>query len=146
MGKRKALVVAAVLGTTLVAGAVAEAAVKSGSYAGTNSEGGSATLKISGHKLEQLKTQIGYNGKCGQGGGPGYGINVKRVTIKPSGTFSARITLISMFKGVASEPASLKGKASGNTVTGKIVDMSPVLLNAKCNGYTETFTTKRKTG
>lgn len=144
MRTHRRLAAVAGAGTLLLGGAIAQAAVRSGSYSGLTSEKIPITVTISGHKLKNLKTEIGYNGRCGQGGGPGYNINAKQVTIKSNGTFSARITLVGPVKSVPNEPATLKGKASGNTVTGKIVDQSPFLKTAKCNGYTETFTVKRK--
>lgn len=146
MVRNRALAAIAALGTTLIVGSIASAAVKSGSYTGTNSEGGTVTLKITGHKLEQLKTDIGYDDKCGAGGGPGYAVDANRVTITNKGKFSARVKLVSFDTGVATVPGSLTGKATGDKVTGKIVDMSADLLHAKCNGYIETFSAVPKAG
>lgn len=144
MGRERRLPGLIVTGlTALLAGAaIAEAAAKAGSYAGTTSEHQAVTLKISGHALKALKTDIGYNGKCGQGGGPGYSIDVARVELGSKGSFSATIVLHSPnLKAAANRRATLTGKASGSTVRGKIVGVK-FTFNG-CNGYTETFTAKR---
>jgi hypothetical protein len=129
----------------LIDGALAQATtkpvtVKSGAYSGTTSEKQAVTFTISGHTLSNFKTEIGYNGHCGQGGGPGYTITVKRVRIHANGAFLAKITLVGPVAAVKSAPGTLQGKASGGKVTGKIVDTSSYFTPGTCNGYTETFT------
>lgn len=126
----------------LCGAAIGEAAARSGSYSGTTSEHVQVTLKVSGHSLRAFKTVIGYNGKCGQGGGPGYTIDVARVALKSNGSFSARIVLHSPnLKLTKNRRADLTGKASESTVRGKIVGVK--FTFSGCNGYTETFTAKR---
>jgi hypothetical protein len=126
--------------TALLAGAaVADAAVTSGSYSGTTSERIPVTLTVSAHALKNLKTQIGYNGKCGQGGGPGYTIDASKVTLKSNGSFSATIVLHSFnLKATKNRTAKLTGKASGSSVHGTIAGQG--FTFSGCNGYTETFT------
>jgi hypothetical protein len=131
--------------TLLVGAGLAEAGVvkvNAGSYSGQTSEKIAISFKITGRSIENLQTSIGYNGKCGQGGGPGYTISVSKMKIQSNGSYSAKITLKGPVAAVKSSPGTLKGKASGSTVTGKIVDSSTAKFS--CNGYTETFTAKRK--
>jgi hypothetical protein len=130
--------------TALLAGAaIADAAVTSGSYSGTTSERIPVTLTVSAHALKNLKTQIGYNGKCGQGGGPPYTIDVGTVALKSNGSFSETIVLHSFnLKAVKNRKAKLTGKASGSTVHGTIAGQG-FTFNG-CNGYTETFTASKR--
>jgi hypothetical protein len=108
-----------------------------GSYRGPTSESQPIGFAISGRKIQQLHTTIGYNGKCGQGGGPGYSISAGGVKINAKGKFSATVTLLPPVKSIPNAKGSLTGTASGSTVHGKIVDLKTA--HFKCNGYTETF-------
>jgi hypothetical protein len=110
--------------------------VSAGSYSGQSSEHQAVTLTVVGRAIKNLKTTIGYNGKCGQGGGPGYSIDAK-ASIKNNGTFSANITLAGIVSAIKSVKGKLTGKASGSKVTGTIEDLSTAKF--KCNGYVETF-------
>ena len=129
----------ALIGAGLAQASGKPVAVKAGKYAGTNSESGTVTFTISGRAIDHFKTDIGYNGKCGQGGGPGYTISVNGVSIAKNGTFSKKITLVGIAKSIGSVAGTLTGKASGSTVTGTIVD-TKLQKPGQCNGYTETFT------
>jgi hypothetical protein len=140
--------VAAVAVTALAGGALAQAAsktvpVKAGSYSGTSSESAAVTFSITGRAIGKFKTTIGYNGKCGQGGGPGFTILANGVAIASNGTFSKKITLVGPVKSVPNHSGKLTGKVSGTTVTGSIIDET---LNkpGQCNGYTETFSASLK--
>jgi hypothetical protein len=116
--------------------AVAAEAVITGTYFGTNSEHGTVTFKVvaGGTAITGFKTDLGYNGKCGQGGGPGYNVSVSRIAIPASGKFAKKTTLkVLTFHA----PGEVSGKASGDRVTGKVVQF----LHGKPNKcYTETFT------
>ena len=107
-----------------------------GSYTGTTSEHIPVTLKVvdGGHAITQFKTQLGYNGKCGQGGGPGYHVVISRIAVPASGKFSKKTTLkLLQFHA----PGEVSGKAAGSRVTGTVVQF----LHGKPNKcYTETFT------
>ncbi len=127
-------------------GALAEAAskpvkVRSGNYKGTTSENIAVTFKIKNRTIKSFSTSIGYSGACGQGGGPGYTIEAKKITIKRNGKFSAHVTLVGPVKSVKNVKGSVTGKAKGSSVSGRIVDLA--LQHAKCNGYTETFLATR---
>ncbi len=139
----KKLISLIVLGAVLVLAAIAQAAIKSGTYTGQTSERISVTLRIRGHTLKSLKTEIGYDGKCGQGGGPGYTIDAKNITIGKHGKFSAHIKLFGPVASVKTDPGTLTGTASGNQVHGRITDTRIAKLS-KCDAYTETFTATHK--
>jgi len=138
--RRRRLAAALGAGVVLAAAGAASAAnhVTTGSYSGTTSERIAVTFKVAsgGHAITNFKTQIGYNGKCGQGGGPGYNVVISRIEISPSGSFSKRTTLkLLQFHA----PGEVSGKASGDKVTGKVVQFLHGKVN-KC--YVETFTAR----
>jgi hypothetical protein len=118
--------------------AVAADHVDTGTYFGTTSEHGAVTFKVvdNGAAITNFRTQIGYNGKCGQGGGPGYNVVISRIAIPANGKFSKKTTLkILTFHA----PGEVSGKASGRKVTGKVVQF----LHGKPNRcYVETFTAR----
>jgi len=74
--------------------ALAVSAPPSGHYVGVTSEHGAVSLSVSAnHKLVTgFVTRIGYNGRCGQGGGPIYRISVARMAIGKGESFSAHTT------------------------------------------------------
>jgi hypothetical protein len=128
----------ALVGCTMLATAgvaLAATPLGTGRYFGATSEHESVTFTVVSHgtALTNFKTTLGYNGKCGQGGGPGYNVNVARIAIPASGKFSKKTTLK---LGSLHAPGQVSGTASGFKVTGKVVQF----LNGKPNKcYTETF-------
>ena len=138
--RRRGVVVLLGAVVALLAASAAFAAnhVTTGSYAGTTSERLAVTLKVvsGGHAITNFKTQLGYNGKCGQGGGPEYNVVISRIEIPASGKFSARTTLkLLQFHA----PGEVAGTASGTKVTGKVEQFLHGKVN-KC--YVETFTAR----
>lgn len=133
----------------LLGAAIAEASgktvkVKAGTYSGMNSEHSPVSFKIVGRTINGFATQVGYNGSCGQGGGPGYQIRVKRTAIAKNGTFSTKITLVGPVKSVKNQKGMLSGKVSGGKVSGKIVDLTVEHGTGFCQkGYNETFSAAR---
>ena len=137
------------LGLTLpfILTAVALAAKKPphnpGNYVGTSSEGSPVTFKVSkgGTSIQSFKTAIGYNGKCGQGGGAPYEIVVGRIPIK-----RGRFSIAKTFKGPVASIPSKKGKVtgtfSGSTVAGTVV--VNVSTFHGCSAYSETYTATLK--
>jgi hypothetical protein len=112
--------------------------VTTGSYTGTTSEHIAVTFKVvsGGHAITNFKTEIGYNGKCGQGGGPGYNVVISRIAIAANGKFSKKTTLkLLQFHA----PGEVSGTASGSKVTGKVEQFLHGKVN-KC--YVETFTAR----
>ena len=118
--------------------------VKSGSYKGMTSEKNAVTFKISHRKIQSFSTTDGYNGTCGQGGGPGFTIKASGIKIKANGTFSASVTLVGPAAAVPNHKGRLTGKASGGRVTGKIKDLTLASGSGTCKtGYDETFSARK---
>ncbi|HEX7609029.1 MAG TPA: hypothetical protein VF380_00020 [Solirubrobacteraceae bacterium] len=128
----------------LACGAVlAIASVRSGKYSGLTSEGGPVTLTAAagGRTITHFKAVLGYNGKCGQGGGPALTAAPASMTVQAGGSFSKDVTL--SLTGIANpihEPGRVFGKATGSKVTGTVEQFLHGKVN-KC--YVETFTAKR---
>jgi hypothetical protein len=123
--------------TLLVTAGVAAAAtpLSVGKYFGSNSEHNTVTFKAVSHgtAITGFKTTLGYNGKCGQGGGPGYNVSIAKIAIPANGKFSKKTTLR---LGSLHAPGQVSGTASGFSVKGKVVQF----FNGKPNKcYTETF-------
>jgi hypothetical protein len=132
---------ALVLAAMLVFGAaLAVASSRGGKYAGKTSEGGPATLTIAanGRTITHFKAVLGYNGKCGQGGGPGLTASPTTISISAAGRFAKNVTLT-----LASlhDPGRVFGRVSGGKVTGTIEQFLHGSVN-KC--YVESFTARRK--
>jgi hypothetical protein len=138
---RSGSVLAALLASTLLFGAaLAVAAVKAGKYSGVTSEGGPVTLTISANKktITHFNATLGYNGKCGPGGGPGLTAAPASLTIGAGGSFGKDLSL-SIANG-EHEPGRVFGKVSGSKVTGTVEQSLHGKVN-KC--YVETFTAQR---
>ena len=135
---RLAVSLGAAVALLTASAALAANRVSTGSYSGTTSEHGPVTLKVvsNGHAITNFKTTLGYNGKCGQGGGPGYNVVIPRIEISPRGKFSKR-TRLKLLQFHA--PGEVMGSASGHKVTGKVIQF----LHGKPNKcYVETFTAR----
>ena len=134
---------AAVLALLVCGAVLAMASAKPGKYRGLTSEGGPVTLTVAqGAKtITRFHGVLGYNGKCGPGGGPGLTAAPASMTIGAGGSFSKNVTL--SLTGIANpihDPGRVFGKVSGSTVTGTIEQFLQGKVN-KC--YVETFTAKR---
>ena len=140
---RSGRVLVVVVTVVLVFGAtLALGAVKAGKYAGTTSEGGPVTLTIaaSGKAITHFDAILAYNGKCGQGGGPGLTAAPATISIGQGGSFSENVRL-TLHAGVSiNDPGRVFGRASGSKVTGTIEQFLKGKVN-KC--YVETFTVHR---
>jgi hypothetical protein len=137
---RGAIAIALILSLVLAAVALAaKKAPKPGTYAGTSSEKSPVTFKVSkgGASIQGFKTTIGYDGKCGQGGGPGYTVAVGRIAIK-NGSFSIATSFKGPVASVPSKQGKVTGKFSGNTVTGT-VGIPSLTVKKICPAYTETY-------
>lgn len=133
----------AVMSVLLSAAAVAAAAVQAGSYAGLTSEKSAVSFKIAGHAIKNFRTTLGYNGSCGQGGGPAFTVSVASVKIGPKGGFSAHITLRGPVAAVKPTPGTLKGKVTTGAVHGTIRATKLSFKNCPAP-YRETFSATRK--
>lgn len=118
---------------------------KAGAYSGTTSESEpvSFTVAAGGTSVSALKASLGYNGKCGQGGGPGFAIDVAKASLSKSGTFTATTTGTA---GSAKGAITIDGTISGGSAHGTIIEPKPYFTcrapNQKVNPYSETFTAK----
>ena len=143
-GRARCALALALAALLLLGAAVAGANIKAGKYAGTTSEKGPMTLTIAsgGKKITHFRAILGYNGKCGQGGGPGLTAAPASITIGARGSFSANVTLsLSGISTPIHEPGRVFGKVSGSKVTGTIEQFLKGKVN-KC--YVEAFTARRK--
>lgn len=127
-----------------VAQAATAKAPKAGTYEGTSSEKGPVSLKVGngGHAVVSFKTDIGYDGKCGQGGGPGFEPAISKAAIK-KGRFSATVT----FKGEVPSVPAKKGKVTGRFSNGKVtgtVVIPSLKSTSGCLSYSETYSASWK--
>jgi hypothetical protein len=145
--RRARRVTAIVLLLSLALATVALAKVKApkaGTYEGASSEKGLVTLKVAkgGIAVVSFKTAIGYDGKCGQGGGPGFEPTITNAPIK-KGRFSVTVTFKGEVPSIPSKKGKVTGKFSGSTVTGTVV--IPSLKTATgCLSYNETYSASWK--
>jgi len=130
--------------------AVAQAAVKtvivaSGNYAGKTSERDTVTFKIARREIINFSTYDGYNGSCGQGGGPSFRISVakRNIPINAAGKFSTGITLLAPVPTVHNDAGTLTGTVAGGRVTGTIVNVTQEHRKFCTRGYNETFTAQK---
>lgn len=139
-------VVCALLAASAVALAASHA-VKSGHYSGTTSEGQPISFKVSadGKRVLKFATFIGYDGKCGAGGGPGYSVKVQSIAINSSGHFaaSAKGTLKGAAVKVKPIKVRISGHLSGKSGSGSVKKTGAgshcAPPNQKKNPYAETF-------
>ena len=148
--KRRVLVMLVLVVLVLSAAAAAEAAartvnVTSGNYAGKTSERGAVTFKVAHRRIIGFLTYDGYNGSCGQGGGPGFKISITKrsIPINAAGKFSTGITLQGPVRSVPNDIGTLSGSVAGSRVTGKIVNLTQEHHTVCKHGYNETFTAKK---
>ena len=122
---------------TVVCAGAAFAAYNPGNYTGTTSEHQPVSFQIKGATVVSFKATLGYNGKCGPGGGPTYNVRASSIVIGGGGKFAKNVTL--RFNSMTA-PGQIKGVASGSRVTGGIVQF----LHGKPNRcYSESFTANR---
>lgn len=143
-------IVAIALFTFGVAGVAVAKAPSKGSYQGLTSENIAVTFRVpaGGKSILNFTTALGYNGKCGQGGGPGFEINVKSIHVS-HGKFSAT-TKGTLHASVVVNPITVKisGNISGKKATGTVAETGGknqcTTLNKGANPYSETFTASTK--
>jgi hypothetical protein len=118
--------------------------VQSGSYEGTTGKTGGAsvtfTVAANGKRILGFSTSLGYNGKCGQGGGPGFEIKVASMAISKKGAFSAKTTGTFPAAGVKSIKVSVSGHISGSKASGTVLEPGDRCSSSSANPYSETFT------
>jgi hypothetical protein len=120
-----------------------------GSYSGVTSKPGGVpvtfTVSANGKKVLSFSTQLGYDGKCGQGGGPGYEVKVKSMAITANGAFSATVKGTFPVAAAKVKPVKVKvsGHISGGAASGVVfVPGDKCSNNSHENPFSETFTAK----
>ena len=130
---------------SVTAAAQASKSPRSGKYVGKSSGAAagpiSFTVSAGGKKITSFTGTLGYNGKCGQGGGPDFTFKVPAMTIAANGSFSA--TTQGKDKA-AKGTIQIKGIISKQSAHGTIVEPKPFFAcrapQQKVNPYSETFT------
>lgn len=133
-----------------VAGTAVAKAPTKGSYQGLTSESIAVTFKVpaGGKSILNFTTALGYDGKCGQGGGPGFEISVKSIRVS-HGKFSAT-TKGTLHASVGVTPIEVKisGHISGKKASGTVAETGGknkcTTVNKGANPYSETFTASTK--
>jgi hypothetical protein len=151
--RARGLLALALLGALLVcaAAAAAKAPVKGAKYTGVTSSPGSSpvtfAVSANGKRILKFTAHLGYNGKCGQGGGPTYEVKAGSIPIRAGGKFSATTKGTLSGTALAVKPVTVKisGRISGRTAIGSVVE--PGGLRCKtthkgANSYSATFTAK----
>ena len=141
------------LGSALVLVSLAAAAhgsaksPKSGEYVGKSSEASPVTFIVSpgGDKITSFVGTLAYNGKCGQGGGPGFSLKVSTIPITSGGHFSVTTQGVdNATKGTI----RITGIVSSRSAHGSIVEPTPFFKcsppHQNVNSYSETFTASTK--
>jgi len=149
---RRWLLPTAVVAAFLTTAAVAFAAIGTGSYSGQTSEHVAVTFKVvkKGHparlKVKSFSTQVGYNGKCGQGGGPAYVVKANSIPVNSHGNFSK--VVLAKFSTGASSGVKFKihGHLSGSSATGSVAAKGQHCLppHQKKNPFSVTFSATKQ--
>jgi hypothetical protein len=123
---RRAVAAALVFAVSLAGVAAATGPARGRTYKGTTTPGGQAVsfkVSSSGKSVVNFTTTLGYDGKCGQGGGPAYNVRAASIPLHRDGTFKGsgtgtlgplkpvRITVSGTIKGrrasgIVEEPAA----------------------------------------
>lgn len=141
---------ACVPGALLVWGAsIAVAAVVPGTYRGLTSERIEVKFKVSSdrHHILGFSSYVGYNGKCGSGGGPSFLIKVKSIPLSRAGNFVATTRATGPVASVQPTTVKVSGHVSGRKASGKILDLTIskcVSVHPGAPSYSATFTASAK--
>jgi hypothetical protein len=138
----------AALALALLAASALAGVKKGATYRGTTSEQRQAvSFKVSsnGRKILNFVTRLGYNGKCGQGGGPSYEVHVPSMSITSGGSFKGKVA-VSL--GPSQASVSVSGRIKGSKAGGVVEDPAALRCtsqpNLGANSYRETFLAKAK--
>jgi hypothetical protein len=139
------IVFVAVALTASVLAVDAFAAPTKGSYTGTTSEKSPITFKVVGKRVKAITSSLGYDSKCGPGGGPGFSFVAPSAAIGADGHFSVTVTA---HAGTAKGIIKISGVISGHSAHGTIIEPTPYFTchppNQHVNPYSETFVAKAK--
>lgn len=152
MSRQPVILVAIVIGAAaLSATALASAPeVKTGRYAGTNSEKGTVAFKVADHgkRVTGFTTTDGYNQMCqfsgGVGGIPTFTVRPPTMKITKSRTFSSTVkATLGGFSGTF----KVKGKLASGKARGTVTEVGATCGTGASNpttpDYLETFTAAR---
>ena len=138
----------AIPATLLASAAVAwaTAPAKNKTYSGTSSERSPLSFKVAsnGKHVTSFATTIGYNGKCGAGGGAPFVVKAASISIA-NGSFHKRVTAHGPpGSQVPARKFDVSGKFSGKggkTAKGTVaaVNLHCLPPNARKNPYSETY-------
>jgi hypothetical protein len=138
---------ACMLGALLLCGVgVAVAAVKAGTYTGITSEKEKISFKVSSDRRHILgfTVYLGYNGKCGQGGGPSFKVKTGSIALTSHGSFTLKTKAAGPVASVKPVPVRISGRISGRRASGNVVDLSAFKCSNGANPYAESFTAQAK--
>jgi hypothetical protein len=151
------IALAALLAALLPAAVVAARSrpVKGGTYRGKATlkgatrtiEGPAVTFKVSrnGKKILNFTSTLGYDGKCGQGGGPAYAVRAQSIPLARNGGFKGHAT--GTLGTLHPVTIDVSGRIQGRTAHGTIVEPKALCVgapNAGAKAYLEQFTAKAK--
>jgi hypothetical protein len=141
----------ALIAASAIAAASAVAAggpVKGATYKGrlvqkNGSEPVSFKVARDGKHVLQFTTRLGYNGNCGQGGGPSYEVHVPSIGLSHSGAFKTT-TLVKLggFHATLLISARINGRTASGVVEEPKVHCLPPHADAK--PYQASFTARVK--
>jgi hypothetical protein len=117
--------------------------VKGASYAALSRQGEPLSFKVSssGKQVQGFSTFLGYNGACGQGGGPAYTVKAGTISIR-SGRFSTTTTGKGPIASVKSIRVHIQGSFSGRSATVTVAELGIHCPRSSKNPYSETFAAK----
>ena len=126
----------------------AAAATATRTFSGTTSERIAVSFEVVGKHVVAFSTSLGYDGKCGQGGGPGYTVKVARIKIGTGGRFSATTTGVGPVPSVPSVKIRVTGRIKANHATGSVVEPKHFCAapNQTKLSYAASFTASSTTG
>ena len=112
-----ALVIAAVAASAALA--AKPRPVKGANYSGVTTEHNPVSFRISanGKAILRLSTHLGYDGACGQGGGPNYPVSAASIALSAKDTFAHSVHVKI---GPDTTTVKISGSFSGKTAKGTI--------------------------
>jgi hypothetical protein len=143
--------VCAVIATVALFGAGAQAAgpAKGATYRGATGKPGNNPISFKvardGRHVTGLSTHLGYDGKCGQGGGPNFEVRASSITLKGNGRFSRVVTAtLGPFKVKIQIAGRIKGRKATGTIEEVPANTCKGPPNDGANAYFETFSATAK--
>jgi hypothetical protein len=128
------------------AAGAARAPTKGATYSGMTSPPGASavTFKVSanGKQVLNFATYLGYDGKCGQGGGPTYKVKARSLALH-GGRFAG--TAKGTLGTIKPVTVKISGRIAGPNASGSVVEPAGFRcksIDKGANAYSETFTAK----